>query len=252
MKTNRHSFLPSTESFRGKFATRRARFGAAYGSFVGLVLLLLSPHVVRAECSNWDVSGTWEIKQSNGYSITVVVVKKSSGFEVTSPTGGGGLGSGNVSGNDFFMEIGWYGLSNDGVYRGKISSSGRISGTTYDAVHPESKAKWFSASVMKCADAAPSAPAATPKPIKSSGYKSGTTQLPVVPGSGSGTAGGFIQMHTPAPTPRPARTGPTQSAEADESSSNDTEDQQGKHKKNKKKKKHHHHDDDENQDQGND
>ena len=108
MKTKHHSILPSTKSYRRKFATHRLWFGAASGSFVGLALLTLSPCVVRAECSNWHVGGTWEIKQSNGSSITVVVVQKGSGFNVTSPTGGGGMGSGNISGNDFFMEIGWY------------------------------------------------------------------------------------------------------------------------------------------------
>src|SRR4051812_30344479 len=125
MKTKHHSILPSTKRCRRKFATHRMWFGAAFGSFVGIVLLALSPHVVRAECSNWDVTGTWEIKQSNGASITVVVVKKGSGFNVTSPTGGGGSGSGNISGNEFFMEIGWYGGTHDGVYRGNIRSSGR-------------------------------------------------------------------------------------------------------------------------------
>ncbi len=74
-----------------------------------------------------------------------------------------------------------------------------------------------------------------------------TPKPATTPVSGSGTAGGFIQMHTPAPSPSK----PAPSAEADESSSNDTEDDQhGKHKKNKRK--HHHHHDDDNQDQGND
>jgi hypothetical protein len=248
MKTKHHSTPPSTKSCRRKVATYR--FDAAFGSFVGLVLFTLSPYVARAECSNWDVTGTWEVKQSNGSSITVVVAPKGGGsFEVTSPTGGGGLGSGNISGNDFFMEIGWYGGTNDGVYRGKVGSSGRISGTTYDANNPGSKARWFSAKVMKCADAAPAA-AATPKPLRATGKarpaaadewidqelrkrKTATQPTP----SASNRPRGFINgLQLPTPTPSP---------EADEYASDD------QHKK-KKKKHHHHHDRDDDQNQGND
>jgi hypothetical protein len=67
----------------------------------------------------------------------------------------------------------------NGVYQGKVGSQGRINGTTYDRQHPGSKATWFSASAMKCAEAnavKPTNPTPTPvtpprpPPIKSSGH----------------------------------------------------------------------------------
>ena len=235
MKTKHHPILPSTKSCRRKFATYRMRFGLAFGSFVGLVLCTVSPSVVRAECSNWDVTGTWEIKQSNGASITVVVVKKSYGFNVTSPTRGGGSGSGNITGNDFFMEIGWFGGTDDGVYRGKIRSSGRIEGTAYNAGnHPEVKVTWFSASVMKCADAAPAsapAPVAQPKPVNSDATKAELSA------AGDAWINQELRKRKTAAQPTPS---PEASSEAGESSSNGTED----HHKKKKKKHNHHHDED--------
>ena len=213
-------------------------FALGLGGFLFVSVFALSPSPMQAGwCPDWDVGHKWAFNQG---SIRVYLDLHQNGTVITGTAGhqpGGyivyGTVDGTVKGDHFAIHIYWKN-NTTGVYNGTIRPTGRIEGTGYEIRSPSVKVNWYSETTMGCAhEAAAPAAAVKPKPATT------PTQLPVVPGSGSGTAGGFIQMHTPAPTP---------SAEADESSSNDTDDHHGKHKKNKKK--HHHHDDDENQ--GND
>lgn len=167
------------------------------GCLLAAVLTLL-PTSAQAQCKQWDVSGTWDLEQSNGYFVRLELSQK--GTEVkgkasygTVTEGTKVLGvlmvggdtvthtldvNGNIEGDDFYALIG-----RAGVYRAKVGSSGRLDGTTYDSSNPSSTANWFSGRAMKCAKAGPakpfkitskitlppSTPSPSPSPIKSSG-----------------------------------------------------------------------------------
>ena len=159
-------------------AIHRNRFTAGLGALFFSSLIALSPPSARAQCKQWDVSGRWDIKQSNGYTVHLNLTQHGTRINGSGKTLTAGLHGlhGNIQGNDFFVQITW-GPDAIGIYRGKVGPEGRIDGTTYDEKSPGSKANWFSTTAMKCSEETQAAsvkpestvPPVRPKPIKSSG-----------------------------------------------------------------------------------
>ena len=159
----------------------------------------LSASSVRAQCAQWDVSGQWELQQSNGFTVQVDLhqngktVTGTASFTYVKPAGGvlgafqggdpatqRGSFSGNISGDDFYGQIGWTSGS-VGIYRGKVGAQGRIDGTMYDKGAPSSRATWFSGEFMKCAGApAANVPAPGVNPIRKTGKAKLATPAPTV------------------------------------------------------------------------
>jgi hypothetical protein len=168
-----------------------------------LALAPLGRAPAEAACQQWDVSGRWQMQQTNGFTVTVNLVQKGTKIlgRATTSTAGTHDVRGNVHGDDLYLDVTWS-LETRGIYRGKIGSSGRIEGTTYDKENPGSRAKWFSTTPMRCADVSP-----TPPPIastgvvtgrpKPSGAIAGKDRDPTAPWSTATPAG-----PTPATTPR--------------------------------------------------
>ncbi len=151
--------------------------------FVATLALLTTSTSAHAQCKQWYVGGMWDIQQSNGFHLYLELHQTGNTIEGTASEGrvtGGTkvLGvqveggdpvtrtydvKGNIEGDDFFVTIG-----TAGIYRGKIGSSGRIDGTTYDKDHPSNQATWFSGRAMACGPPTPSglgmAGPATPRP----------------------------------------------------------------------------------------
>jgi hypothetical protein len=265
MKTKYHSTLSAAEAKGGDQTLnnpiRPRWFALALGGFLFTSIFALSAPPVEAQCQQWDVGHAWRFKQGptnvdldldqNGTVITGKANHKIYVKEFEGLANVRGTVDGTVKGDSFAVHIYWTN-NTVGVYNGTIGPSGKIEGTGYEQGSPSIKVNWYSLGVMKCADATPATPKARPTRTPSADpavaadawinqelRKRKRAKPAATPVSGSGTAGGFIQMHTPAPTP---------SAEADESPSSDTDDQ---HKKNKKKNKRHRHQEDD-QDQGND
>jgi hypothetical protein len=61
----------------------------------------------------------------------------------------GGSVDGTIDGDAFDITIYWTNQTT-GVYTGKINAQGRITGTTYDAQHPQTIASWHSDRTLKC------------------------------------------------------------------------------------------------------
>ena len=280
---------------------RRKWFAVALSGFLVTSMFALLPSPAQAECpQGWDLSGKWWAKQNNGSFVEFNLTQNGTELTGTARTLASNRRcpvTGFIKGNKFKVGVTWRAGSSEGVYTGTVSPHGFIEGSTYDYFALGAHATWYCQSQFQCAPIkssaemlknnsasfakppasqskpdlkdfskvmpnAESAPAATPKPIKSSGkykpapasqdpkaaatYKNGLPSNADKPNVG--TKGGFIQMFPTTPTPSP------EAQQAAESASNDTQDQQNdaqdQHKKNKKNKKHHHHDDDENQ--GND
>jgi hypothetical protein len=176
-------------------------------------VVALAPILSNAQCAQWDAGGDWEIQQSNGYTLYLHLTqsgKTITGKSTYGTTTGGTkfLGvqlaggdpsihtddvSGNIEGDDFYVLIG-----SAGVYRGKIGTSGRIDGTTYDQNNPSSQASWFSGRSMKCAP--PPAPP-VPKPIRSSGHMPHSQPAPPSPPPPPMKVPGIVASQAIFPTP---------------------------------------------------
>lgn len=196
MTTRHHATQPTGSAESGaqtqNNSIHRKWSAPALGGFLFISIFALSPPPVKAQCKQWDVSGSWGMQQSNGYTTRVNLSQDgkrisgttsyrgktqgpvSSAIEKVNPVTGKFLGevepgtttthkgaiSGSIEGNVFYAEISWEG--GGGIYNGKVGPDGRISGSTYDRNKPSSKANWSSTIAMKCADAAPVKPSSGP------------------------------------------------------------------------------------------
>lgn len=150
-------------------------------AITGLICLGLSlaPTVVAADepaCAQWRVDGQWSAIQSNGpppiFTLTqngTVLLGKAS-YAVW--TEGGlleaddltivfGSVDGTIKGDDFNVTVYWNN-GTTGVYTGKVGPQGRIEGSAYDKLHPQTTAIWHSDGTALCPPPAAAAPAASP------------------------------------------------------------------------------------------
>jgi len=158
----------------------------------GVFLAMCLPSAAQAACSQWDVSGEWTFVQSNmTRDTTPIFTLQQMGTELQGSARYYSLGEsrlvhGSVDGtiNGDSLEINAYWNNGTiGVYTAKIGSQGRIQGTGYDRMHPQTMATWYSDRTAKCLTGAGgvSPPSVTPPvvdtgpPIKAGGrVKTGT------------------------------------------------------------------------------
>ncbi|WP_156404702.1 hypothetical protein [Sphingomonas sp. Root241] len=105
-----------------------------------------------AACSQWDMPARMMIQQTNETLI---------GLEV-SPV------EGQVDGSTVQFTIHWgrdifrHVPNATGIYTGTIGPQGRMTGFTYDALNPDTKANWYGTEVLTCHVAAAPAPRQAP------------------------------------------------------------------------------------------
>ena len=161
---------------------RTAVVGCMLFELLGMTLL---PSAARAECSQWDMNGHWTFVQTNGARPDFELRQTDTGlqgqarFSYLTPDqcillscgddlhGIVGSVDGSISGN--LVEINAYwGDGSIGVYTGTIGSQGRIQGTTFDRMNPQTMASWYSTTTADCLPNAavevppPKAPIAVP------------------------------------------------------------------------------------------
>lgn len=137
----------------------------------------------QAACEQWDLSGVWEIRQSNVNSFVVFEIQQKGsvlsgqaqfqddveGYD--NAFGRRGFVTGNARGNKLDMTVNWEpypgeeGPRRKGIYKGKISPQGRLTGTTFDARNLRSSASFRKGSPFNCQDFAVEEPTGPP-PIK--------------------------------------------------------------------------------------
>jgi hypothetical protein len=140
---------------------------------------VLSASPAKADCRSWDIPARLNIAQSNDTEVYVDTTAAEGGFagkakyghwdkdEVVYMDAMGDL-DGTLRGGNIQFTIRWHSFStavgnSTGVYTGTVSPQGRVTGTTYDAIHPGTTAEWWISDVLKChADA----PAAAPMPVR--------------------------------------------------------------------------------------
>jgi hypothetical protein len=140
--------------------------------------LLLIPAQAQAACGQWDMAPRLVIHQSNDTQVIVNVTPAEDGFVGKASysqyddyldymaTVYGDL-DGTLEGSDVNFTIRWSGRTgignSTGIYSGTIGPQGRMTGTSYDALHPESRANWWISEVLKCHSAtAPASPVPSP------------------------------------------------------------------------------------------
>jgi len=120
-------------------------------------------------CTQWDVSGPWNIEVKSGPRKGYVVntLFRQSGKNLSGSVTDGGSTTGTVNngmsdGETFNAYISWSGTSADGsnaeVYVGKISANGIIEGTALIIGDRSQNAKWSSDRAMKCVKSGPAPP----------------------------------------------------------------------------------------------
>ena len=104
-----------------------------------------------------NVSGAWEIVQSNQYKVRVVIAQQLDFFN--NPADGDLSGwaseitphgtdvsdqrlSGKLTGDDFEIVVDWQN-GTKGQYSGHFDPVGNLTGVTFDVSHPTAQASWF-------------------------------------------------------------------------------------------------------------
>jgi hypothetical protein len=154
------------------------------------VLALALPGAALAACAQWDVNGPLDMVQSNGSVVNATLQRTSTGIQgdarylVKRDDGAfngynvyavGGSLDGTIDGESFDLTIYWTNQTT-GVYTGRINPQGRITGSTYDAQHPQTIANWYSGRTLTCLAAPGAAPASAP--AAKTGKALGRTQAP--------------------------------------------------------------------------
>ena len=147
------------------------------------------------ECSKWDLNGEWKFVQTNETTPTFTLKMTETGLQGDASYGYthkgqcifycgddyyivAGSVDGTVKGNDFDLTAYWNN-GTTGIYTGRISATGRIEGSGYDKLHPQTTANWYAIPVAKClvgtaatggigttSSALTTAPAPAPAPVR--------------------------------------------------------------------------------------
>ena len=156
--------------------TRVVAFTIALSSMLlGMGGVVMFPSTAQAACAHWDISGHWEIKQGNGFTVTLDLtqtgtdVRGTGSFvsDTTPPLDAPfkGRTQGSITGtiddsNNILLNATW-----GGVYRGGVGSDAFIAGTTFAANDPGNQVVWRSTRTATCLQASP-AESPPDKPVK--------------------------------------------------------------------------------------
>jgi hypothetical protein len=102
-------------------------------------------------CQRWNVSGTWSISQSNGFSITFIIEQKQDALTGTADNGSGPVPVvGTLRDNQLAMTVSWA-SGGTGRYTATMSPSGQlIEGFTQNLSMPSSTATWNTVDRFEC------------------------------------------------------------------------------------------------------
>jgi hypothetical protein len=136
--------------------------------------VLLPAGAQAEECAQWAINEIEQIIQSNGWTVQFNTKQAETDFhgmafsfpgerDPEDKTGDNGLVDGSVKGDDFEAKVTWANGS-IGVYKGRVTKGGWLSGITHDEAHPESRASWESRHTLDCLTTASSSPQPPPAP----------------------------------------------------------------------------------------
>jgi hypothetical protein len=142
----------------GRRPTSAAAAGARLRtSLLTVALLALLAYSAEAQCpQGWDISGVWDLQQSNQAEPNKMTLGVHANGDIQgtasyrkASTRVQGIVSGNLNGDLVIIQIKWKnGLT--GVYRGTIGSRGKLQGTAYEKGSPTVMVSWHSSRPMIC------------------------------------------------------------------------------------------------------
>jgi hypothetical protein len=135
-----------------------------------------------AGCTQWDLTGNWQVRQVNGFTVLFDLIQNRSG-EIrgsggfieglkggTWDVGRNGSVTGSITGNSFSFVVTW--PHTRGQYDGKINADGTFGGITRDLSHPKSLEAFYQAGERRaaCTPSTSTPPSSAsnpgPKPLK--------------------------------------------------------------------------------------
>ena len=130
-------------------------------ALVATLLCAAAVTTASSQCSHWDMSGEWTFVQTNGTSPQFTFRQTETGLQGSAvyyyeynDSGYYFPVRGSVDGTlkgDSFEVTAYWDNGTTGVYTGKIGPQGRIEGTAYDKLHPQTRADWYSDHTARCA-----------------------------------------------------------------------------------------------------
>jgi hypothetical protein len=102
-------------------------------------------------CGRWNVAGTWNFAQSNGFFITFVLQQRGERLMGTADNGSGAVPlTGTMQGDQFSVTVSWV-SGGAGRYTAAMSPSGElVNGFTQNLSMPSSTASWSTQARFKC------------------------------------------------------------------------------------------------------
>jgi hypothetical protein len=105
---------------------------------------------LRELCTRWDVSGRWQINQTNGYKPIFNLRQNGNQLEGQATLGATAAPvNGSLIDNRFDVLVDWSNNSK-GRYKGTVRPGMISNGESYDEIHPESRAGWSGTGPAKC------------------------------------------------------------------------------------------------------
>ncbi|WKU47796.1 hypothetical protein Q3V23_29180 [Streptomyces sp. VNUA116] len=125
--------------------------GVAVAPGAGAATVHSTPRPVAVAAPGFYAGGTWELYQSNGFTVTLNLTQDGGGHLYGSGYYGGTSGTVEygavVDGTSIYFTIGWSNGAR-GRYTGSLGSDRRLSGLTYDLNNPSSQASWSTTRVF--------------------------------------------------------------------------------------------------------
>ena len=138
--------------------THMTRIGLVSSALLGLSISVAFSTAAMPDnpCLLWNLHGEWTFVQSNNTSPIFTLRQTNTGLQGSARYSGPfGEVRGSVDGEskgDQFKVTAYWDNETTGVYEGTISPTGRISGRTHDAQHPNVVANWYSNRTARCFD----------------------------------------------------------------------------------------------------
>jgi len=145
--------LPRHDAFRnlnGGFFRGGLYLGDSLAQFLARPYSASTSYQVWRRCAQWDISGEWVLKQSNGYAPMFVLSQN--GTQLTGHGTYNGITgplNGTLIGDKFNVLVSWSNNSR-GRYVGSVVAGYISDGQGYDEAHPTSKASWTGEGAARC------------------------------------------------------------------------------------------------------
>jgi hypothetical protein len=152
------------------------------GSIFGMAV---APSVLAAGCSQWNVAGSWDTAQANGYDVAFDFAQTDqavTGSALSVVTKIAGSVAGTLAGDQLDVVVTWSGNAGQGRYDATVISGGITNGTTAPLAGTGTPIGWTGSGPTTCVAAA--AAGGVTSQVPTSGSTPGGGGVPILPIAG--------------------------------------------------------------------